>query len=49
VIEDNLRIMDLTAIAMAKDNNLPLFVCKIEDIEKLASEDMSFGTIVQTL
>lgn len=46
VIEDNLRIMDLTAIAMAKDNNLPMFVCKIDEIEKLAGDDLSFGTLV---
>jgi uridylate kinase len=42
VIEDNLRIMDLTAIAMAKDNKLPIFVCKIDEIEKLSYDDMSF-------
>lgn len=48
VIEDNLRIMDLTAIAMAKDNNLPLFVCKIDEIEKLVGDDMSFGTMVSS-
>lgn len=48
VIEDNLRIMDLTAIAMAKDNNLPMFVCKIDEIEKLSADDMSFGTVVQS-
>lgn len=48
VIEDNLRIMDLTAIAMAKDNNLPMFVCKMEDIDRLANEDLSFGTVVKS-
>ncbi len=48
VIEDNLRIMDLTAIAMAKDNNLPMFVCKMEDIDRLGSDDLSFGTVVQS-
>ena len=48
VIEDNLRIMDLTAIAMAKDNNLPMFVCKMEDIDRLADEDLSFGTVVKS-
>ncbi len=47
VIEDNLRIMDLTAVAMAKDNNLPMFVCKMEDIDRLAQEDLSFGTVVK--
>ena len=47
VIEDNLRIMDLTAVAMASDNSLPMFVCKMEDIDRLADEDMSFGTVVQ--
>lgn len=48
VIEDNLRIMDLTAVAMAKDNNLPMFVCKITDIDQLATEDTSFGTLVRS-
>lgn len=48
VIEDNLRIMDLTAVAMAKDNNLPMFVCKITDIEQLAAEDTTFGTLVRS-
>ncbi len=48
VIEDNLRIMDLTAVAMAKDNNLTMFVCKIEEIEKLVGDDMSFGTVVKS-
>lgn len=48
VIEDNLRIMDLTAVAMAKDNNMPMFVCKMEDIDRLADEDLSFGTVVKS-
>lgn len=47
VIEDNLRIMDLTAVAMAKDNNLPMFVCKMEDIDKLWDKDLGFGTMVE--
>lgn len=48
VVEDNLRIMDLTAVAMAKDNNLDMFVCKMEDIDRLGDEDMSFGTVVRS-
>lgn len=48
VIHDHLRIMDLTAVAMAKDNNLPMFVCKMEDIDQLASDDLSFGTLVSS-
>lgn len=48
VIEDNLRIMDLTAVAMAKDNNMPMFVCKMEDIDRLADEDLNFGTVVKS-
>lgn len=46
IIEDNLRVMDLTAIAMAKDNKLPMFVCKMEDIEKIADDNMEFWTLV---
>lgn len=48
VIEDNLRIMDLTAVAMAKDNNLDMFVCKMDDIDQLANGDLSFGTVVNS-
>lgn len=48
VIEDNLRIMDLTAIAMAKDNNLDMFVCKMEDIDRLGDSDLSFWTVVKS-
>lgn len=40
-----LNIMDHTAIAMAMDNQLPLFVCKIEDLEKLGDKKI-VGTYV---
>ncbi len=41
-----LKIMDQSAIALAKDENLPIFVCKIEDIDKIWSSK-NFGTIVE--
>ncbi len=41
-----LKIMDQSAIALAKDENLPIFVCKIEDIDKIWSKE-NFGTIVE--
>lgn len=44
-IKNNLRIMDQSAIALAHDEWLPIFVCKIEDIDKLATDDID-GTYV---
>ncbi len=40
-----LNIMDHSAIAMAMDNKLPMFVCKIDDLEKLGSNKI-VGTYV---
>lgn len=40
-----LRIMDQSAIALAKDEKLPLFVCRIEDIDQIGSPDIQ-GTYV---
>lgn len=39
------RIMDQSAIALAKDEKLPLFVCKIWDIDKIWSSELE-GTYV---
>lgn len=44
-LEKNLRVMDQSAIALAKDEKIPLFVCKIEDIDKLGSDDI-VGTLL---
>lgn len=41
----NLRILDQSALALAKDEKLPLFVCRIEDIDRLGTEDVR-GTVV---
>lgn len=40
-----LRIMDQSAIALAKDEKLPIFVCRIEDIDLIGSSDIR-GTYV---
>ena len=40
-----LNIMDHSAIAMAMDNKLPMFICKIDDLEKLGSTKI-VGTYV---
>ena len=37
--------MDHSAIAMAMDNDLPMFVCKIDDIHKIGDDDI-IGTYV---
>lgn len=44
-LEKELRIMDQSAIALAKDEKLPIFVCKIEDIDQIGSPDIQ-GTYV---
>lgn len=44
-LEKGLRIMDQSAIALAKDEKLPIFVCKIEDIDQIGSPDIR-GTYV---
>lgn len=40
-----LKIMDQSAIALAKDEKLPIFVCKITDVEKILSKTIK-GTYV---
>lgn len=44
-LEKNLRVMDQSAIALAKDEKIPLFVCRIEDIDKLGSDEI-IGTLL---
>lgn len=44
-LELNLDVMDLSAIALAKDQGLPLFVCHLEQIDKLGTDTIT-GTYV---
>ncbi len=44
VIEQNLKVADASAIAMCRDNNLPIRVVSMQDISKL--KDESLGTTV---
>ncbi len=37
-----LKVMDQSAIALAKDEKLPIFVCKISDIEKILSKTIKW-------
>lgn len=37
-LHKNLRVMDQAAIALAHDENMPIFVCSIDDIDKLDTE-----------
>lgn len=46
-LEQNLRIMDQSAIALAREEHLPIFVCRIEDIDKLKDIGLQ-GTLVTT-
>ncbi len=43
-LERNLRVLDQSALAMARDEGLPVFVCRIEDIDRLGT-----GEVVGTL
>lgn len=45
VLTKDIRVMDQSAIALANDEGMPIYVCRIEDIDKIASEDI-VGTFV---
>lgn len=44
-LEQNLRVLDQSALALAKDEKIALFVCKIEDIDKLGTDEI-VGTLL---
>ena len=46
-LHKNLRVMDQAAIALAHDENMPIFVCRIEDIHLIGTEEL-IGTFVHT-
>lgn len=46
-IQQNVRVMDQAAIALAHDECMPIYVCKIEDIDKINTEEI-VGTYVCT-
>lgn len=51
-LKDNIKVMDDTAIALAKDNNLPIVVCnmfKEGNLLKIANGDFSECSIVRNL
>ena len=45
-LNESLGIMDQAAIALAKDQSVPIFVCKMEDIDRIDEEDV-IGTFVK--
>ena len=45
VIQKDIRVMDQAAIAIAHDEGMPIYVCKIEDIDRICSDDI-VGTFV---
>jgi uridylate kinase len=45
VLQKDIRVMDQTAIALAKDEEMPIYVCRIEDIDKITTDDI-IGTFV---
>lgn len=46
-LHKNLRIMDQAAIALAHDENMPIFVCRIEDTHLIGTHEI-VGTYVHT-
>lgn len=46
-LHKNLRIMDQAAIALAHDENMPIFVCRIEDTHLIGTDEI-IGTYVHT-
>ncbi|NRH21149.1 UMP kinase [Candidatus Gracilibacteria bacterium] len=46
-LHKNLRVMDQSAIALAHDENMPIFVCRIEDIQLIGTDEI-IGTYVHT-
>lgn len=45
-INKDVRVMDRSALALARDGKLPILVCRIEDIEKIVPGSDFPGTIV---
>jgi uridylate kinase len=39
-LHKNLRVMDQAAIALANDENMPIFICRIEDIHLIWTEEI---------
>jgi uridylate kinase len=46
-LHKNLRVMDQTAIALAHDENMPIYVCRIEDVHLIGTDEI-VGTYVHT-
>ncbi len=45
VLHKDIRVMDQAAIALANDEGMSIYVCRIEDIDRLCSDDI-IGTFV---
>lgn len=46
-LQKNLRVMDQAAIALAHDEDMPIYVCRIWDIDLIGTDDI-IGTYVHT-
>jgi uridylate kinase len=47
VLKNDIRVMDQASIALAQDEGIPIYVCRIEDIDLIATEDI-VGTFVHS-
>lgn len=45
-IQMNIKVMDQSAIGMARDEDMPLFVCHIDDIDLIGTQEVK-GTRVK--
>jgi uridylate kinase len=47
VLKNDIRVMDQASIALAHDEGIPIYVCRIEDIDLIATDDI-VGTYVHS-
>lgn len=47
VLKNDIRVMDQASIALAHDEGIPIYVCRIEDIDMIATDDI-VGTYVHS-
>jgi uridylate kinase len=40
VLKNDIRVMDQASIALAHDEGIPIYVCRIEDIDLIATDDI---------
>jgi len=47
-IKQNLHVMDISAMALALENNMPIYVCNIDTIDKRGTDAMRGTEVIVT-